>query len=108
MRKLSPATRKGLEEDPRMKRCVLCDRGGCGGRIEWHHALQFANRQSDDPKHILGVCSTHHDMARHRDVKESLDLAMLRLLSKEEIDDISKAIDYHQRLKYLENKYGST
>lgn len=106
MRGISPQTRAILEEDERMGNCPLRGLfGGCNGRIEWHHNLIVGGRQSDYPKHIIGVCHAHHDMVRNKEVKEMIDFAMLRMLSKEEIDDISKAINYHQRLKYLEEKY---
>lgn len=107
MRTLSPETRKILENDLRMKMCCLSYLGGCARKIEWHHNLIFAGRQSDYPKHILGVCLLHHDMARETRIKEQLDYIMLAALSEQELSDISKAIDYRQRLEFLQKKYNN-
>lgn len=104
MRRISAKTKKILAADPRMARCCISNYA-CAGPIQWHHNLEQKGRQSDNPKHILPLCEHHHKYADNKELKERLDLAMLKGLSEVEIKEISKAIDYSQRLKYLNDKY---
>jgi hypothetical protein len=106
MRPISAKTKKILIDDPRMKRCCI-NNFACCGQIQWHHNLIIAGRQSDNPKHILPICEHHHNFARQTVIKERLDYIMLKGLTEEEIKDISKAENYSQRLKYLNDKYNS-
>ena len=103
MRPIPKEVRDQLASDPRMTKCALC--GTRGLKLEWHHNLTEKGRQSDRPETILALCKLCHDNARDSDVKERLDLIMLRMMTPETISEISKAVDYHQRLKYLESKY---
>ena len=47
------AIREELSEDPFMKTCVLA--GECGGRIEWHHAFNYAGKRQNELWAILPV-----------------------------------------------------
>jgi hypothetical protein len=104
MRPIPPALRADMSSDPYYKKCCLC---GTMQGIQWHHNLILASRQSSIRETILPVCEPCHDRARNTEVKEKLDLIMLRRMSDTQITSISKAVNYHQRKKYLECKYTS-
>lgn len=55
------AMREELSEDPFMKTCVLA--GECGGRIEWHHAFNYAGKRQNELWAILPLCHKHHEKA---------------------------------------------
>jgi hypothetical protein len=96
---------KVLESDERMKKCCLSYLGGCDGKIEWHHNLIYAGRQSDVPETILGVCKNHHDQANDKVMKERLDYEMLKLFNPR-IHEYFPKSGLHQRMYYLKQKYG--
>lgn len=103
MRPIPEKVKEQLSNDTFMKRCCLC--GTTRLRIQWHHNLILASRQSDIPETILPLCSFCHAIADHTENKERLDLIMLKRMNEEQIRSISKAIPYKQRLKYLIKKY---
>lgn len=103
MRPIPQKVKDILANEKRMKRCCLCG----NPKVQWHHNLIYGSKQSDIPETILALCEKCHDQARNTEVKEKLDLIMLRQMTTEQITNISKADNYHQRLKYLENKYNS-
>ena len=107
MRPISKQTKEQLANDPFMKVCCLSGKTAmmCTGTIEWHHNLIFTGKQSDEPETILPLCKGHHYAADIKDIKELLDLIMLKRMSDKQIDIFSKAINYRQRLKYLKQKY---
>lgn len=101
MRPIPKKVREEINSDPFYKACCLCGSSG----IQIHHNLIHSGRQSDDIKTMLPLCVDCHDMARKSCTKERLDLVMLKRMNSEEITAISKAVNYHQRLKYLTKKY---
>jgi hypothetical protein len=105
MRKVSEKTKCAKLAEPDIHLCCYRFPHDCGGRIEWHHNLIFAGKQSDDPKTILNICHNIHELARNRDVKERLDLIMLERMTEEERVSISSATNYNHRYQYLKNKH---
>lgn len=106
MRPIPPKIRALLADDPYMKRCCLC--GSNSGKIDWHHNLILGSKQSNIVETILPLCQNCHDKARTTETKEKLDLIMLNRMSDQQIIEISKAVNYHQRKKYLNEKYNFT
>lgn len=52
--------RKHLATLPRMRLCGRRDEGGCSGRIEYHHAIQRANKRLQEAWCLVGACTEHH------------------------------------------------
>lgn len=92
MRAISKKTKNILLDSPRMKFCAL--RGiiphTCSPKIEWHHNLIYAGRQSDIPATILGICSNIHEKANRKDVKAALDKIMFAQMSEEDFKKLPK------------------
>lgn len=95
-----------LNEDPYYKKCCLHFLGGCGGRIERHHALIYGGKQYQAKFCILPACHTHHDMARRKDMKERFDWVLLNRATEVELSLISKAIPYRDVRDRLNEKFG--
>lgn len=55
---------------------------------------------------ILPLSEEIHAKANNTEMKEILDLIMLSRATDAEIIQISKAVNYFQRKRYLEKKYG--
>ena len=94
-----------INEDPFYRKCCLSFLGGCGGRIERHHALIYAGRQYQAKFCILPACHNHHDMARRSDIKELFDWVWLNRATDVELSLISKSIDYVAMRGRLNLKY---
>lgn len=107
MRPISKKTTKVLKGEERMKKCCLFYLGDCSGKIEWHHNLIYAGKQSDVPETILGICKGHHDMADIKDIKEQIDWQMFKLFNSSHFDMFYKS-SLLKRFRYLEFKYGNT
>lgn len=105
MRKISSKTKQILLSGNKMNRCCL-EGTDCQGKIEWHHNLIYAGKQSDISETILPLCHFHHRYADQTDIKEELDWIMLNQMSDEQITSISKGQDYFQRKKYVTEKFG--
>lgn len=107
MRPISKKTKDKLLADKFMKTCCLVGQTeqSCSGRIEFHHNLIYQGKQSDIPETILPVCNAHHKIADWTEIKEQLDFIMLSRMSREQVESISKAVDYGHRLEYLRKKY---
>lgn len=107
MRKLSKVTVTILEADPRMKVCCLSPHvpHTCSKKIDWHHNLIYAGKQSDIPNTILAVCSEAHDQANNKEVKEVLDWIMLNQMTERDFSLLPKS-NYRYKLGYLNRKYG--
>ena len=104
--------REELSKDPFYWKCCItgefkeATRGdGSRCKIEFHHNLIFAGRQVQEKECILPVTQEVHAQARNVEMREKLDLVMLRRMSDVQIDYFSKAVNLRQRLKYLENKF---
>ena len=98
--------REQLDQNPFMHKCCIAD-GYCKGRIEWQHHLKWKGQRSDEPEHILPLCSYHHSKVDTREVREKVDWVWLNRLTDDQIQSISKAVNYLQRKVYLNGKYGS-
>jgi len=110
MRKISKSVKEELLNDPRMHICARRDEGGCNGsRITWEHAIIHAGRQLDEAWAILGICAFHHSVDEFQDCgdlnKEKHEWLALRQAPTGRLKELSKAIDYEQKLKYLNSKY---
>lgn len=92
MRPISQKTRRILENDPRMKRCALAGviPHLCSAKLEWHHALIYAGRQSDIPSTIISLCSNIHEKANRKDVKAAIDKIMFAQMSEEDFKKVPK------------------
>lgn len=102
--------REEMSQDKFYSKCCIADET-CEGRIEWHHALKSYipphKGRVNEKEAILPVCTAHHKKADTREVKENLDWIMLNRMSNEQIELFSKATDYKQYKKYLNEKYGN-
>lgn len=108
MSKIPPELLAEILLDPYYRVCCMkgLDNIPCAGRIEFHHNLIFAGSQFQSKFCILPLCKEHHIQADFSDVKEHLDWIMLSRASDFQIKLISKALNYQQRLDYLNKKYG--
>jgi hypothetical protein len=109
MRPISKKVNQELDNDPRMKVCARRDEGNCQGRITREHALIFAGRQLDEAWAILGICAFHHEVDEFQDCgdlnKEKHEWLALLQAPEGRLKELSKAINYEQKLKYLNSKY---
>lgn len=108
MRKLSKPTKEILESDPRMKVCALkyYIPHTCSQKIDWHHNLIYAGRQSNLPNTILGICSDIHREADKKEVREILDWIMLNQMTDADFEQVSRAYLKIKRGR-LNKKYGT-
>jgi len=109
MRRISPRVRKILEAEPNV--CArLCD-GGCAGRITWEHAIIYGGRQLDEAWAIVKLCAYHHAVDEWQDGgdlnKEKNVWIALNRATDQELEAISKAIDYKKLKERLNQKYGN-
>lgn len=92
-----------------MSVCARADEGNCAGRITWEHALIYAGRQLDEAWAILCICSYHHGVDEYQDCgdlnKEKHEWLALRQAPEGRLEELSKAVNYKQRLKYLDSIY---
>lgn len=105
-RPIKSQVRDELDQDPFMHKCCVAD-NQCRGRIQWHHHLKWQGKRSDKPEHILPLCEFHHEKVDTKDGREKVDWVWLNRLNERQIEEISKAINYKQRQKYLNTKYGA-
>lgn len=97
-----------LENDPRMKVCALRRfvPHVCSPKIDWHHNLIFAGKQSDIPETIIALCDWIHDIEKKPEIKELLNWIMLNQMSDDQVKSISKAVNYARIKETLNSKYG--
>lgn len=96
-----------LNEDPFYRKCCLSFLGGCGGRVERHHALIVAGRQYQAKFCILPACTDHHRIANRKDMKERFDWVLLNRATDVELSLISKAVNYKRERDRLNNQFGN-
>lgn len=94
-----------MAADPFYRKC--CITGVSNVKIEWHHNLIFAGRQVQEKECILPVSQAVHGRANTSEMREKLDLVMLRRMSEEQLEKYSKRGSLKQRLKYLEEKFST-
>ena len=99
MRKIQEKVKQEILRDNFYKKCCLC--GKTHGKIEWHHNLIYAERQSNIKETILPLCQECHEKARNSTIKEKLDFIMLNRMPDEQVE----SINYQQRKKYLNGKF---
>lgn len=95
--------------DPRMKVCALAPHipHSCSKKIDFHHNLIYAGKQSDLPNAIIAICSNIHDQANNKEIKEVLDWIMLNQMTPRDYEEVPKA-NLHQKRSFLNKKYGHT
>ena len=110
MRAISKKVQKELDDDPRMKVCARSDERNCQGRITREHALIYGGKQIDEAWAILGICAYHHEVDEFQDGggmnKEKHEWLALRQAPAGRLKELSKAIDYERKLRYLNGIYG--
>ena len=107
MRKITRRTLRVLEKDPRMKICALAPHipHTCSKKIEYHHNLIYAGKQSDIPNTIIALCSDIHEQANNKTVKELLDWMMINQMTDRDFSLLPKWTGRY-KISYLRKKYG--
>ena len=100
---------KEILEDDYYKKCARHKENTCDGRITFEHTHIFAGKQIQEKWAIIPLCSFHHAVNEHQDcgdLKKELNhyIALMRA-TDEELEKISKVIDYKKRRLYLKEKY---
>lgn len=107
MRKISKRVKDIVASRPQI--CRRANEGNCGGRITWEHCIIHAGRQLDEAWAIIELCEYHHDVNTYQDrgdLKKELNVHFaLQQATDEELKSVSKAIDYLELKKRLEEKY---
>ena len=107
MRKVSENTKKVILA--RKQVCARQSDGGCGGRLTWEHAIIYGGRQLDEPWSIILLCARHHAVDEYQDggdlQKEKNVWHALNQATDDELQAVSKAIDYIRLKKTLNEKY---
>ncbi len=70
---IPPAIREELNNDVYMSRCAL-ENVECGGSIEWHHALRYKGKRTNELYTIIPLCKYHHSKAGTRQVDTLVDM----------------------------------
>lgn len=99
-----------LSQDEFYKKCCIAD-NFCLGVIQWHHNLESyvdGNKGRVNEKFcILPICKAHHDKADTSMVREKLNWIMWNRATETQIQKYSKAINYTNERKRLNNIYGN-
>lgn len=115
MRKLGEELKKKLSSNPEYRKCIryewLKDHT-CNGRITWEHAIIFGGKQLNEPWAIIPICAYAHSVDKWQDCgilnKEINEWIALNRASDEELEAVSKAIDYKRKREYLNGKYSKS
>lgn len=107
MRKISQKVKKQLLDEPDI--CALKDYN-CDGRITWEHTLIYASKQIDEVWAIIKICEYHHAVGKYQDggnlQKQKNVWVALNRATDDELRKYSKAIDYINLRKKLNEHYG--
>ena len=96
--------RSEMSEDKYYTKCCIDDE--CSGKIEWHHNLIFKGQQVNEKWCIIPVCKKHHDLIHgSSEYKEMANFVMLNRTTDEELLKYSKAINYLEMKKRLNEIY---
>lgn len=110
MRPIAQKNRKIIDSDPYYRFCARADEGDCQGRITIEHAIIVAGRQLDEMWALLPICAYHHSVNQFQDCgkmnKEKHEWLALNRATDEELEAISKAVDYKRKREYLNSIYG--
>jgi len=105
MRPINQKIKDKMSNDPFYKECLIINDGCCEGRIEWHHNLIFAGQQLDEKWAILPLCEFHHRNINTKMIKEQCDHVMLNRATDQELEAVSKAVDYKRERDRLNKIY---
>ena len=86
--KIPKEIREQLENDPYMLSCIN-ENWECRGRIQFHHAFQYASKQVSELWSILGLCEYHHKkMTKHTQTlcRMNLRARIAHFKAREEFD----------------------
>lgn len=97
--------RNEMSKDKFYKKCCVADKL-CKGVIQWHHAFYFMGQRVNEPFCIIPVCEYHHSKASVREIKEKMDWVVYNRATDEQLIKYSKAINYINERKRLNNIYG--
>jgi len=78
----------------------------CSKKIEWHHNLIYAGKQSDIPETIIAICSEIHQQADNKNIKEILDWVMLNQMNPSHFEMLPRA-PLAVKKGLLNKKYGN-
>lgn len=112
MKKIPSKYREEMSKNPLYNICALYgqDFGECSGRITWDHPIRYAGSQVVLPWATSAICARHHNVDAWQDSKTYREnvsrWVVLSQATKEQIDSICKAEDYHRTLRVLESQYG--
>lgn len=96
MRRISKKVKEELENAVRMESCEICGKK----EVQWHHVLQYAGRQIDEPFAIAPACFKHHEQATTFPIREQFEWYALQRMTDADLAKYPIAsIGYH--LKYL-------
>lgn len=98
-----------MSDDVFYKNCcysVYTGDENCSGKIEWHHNLKWAGTRVNEIFAILPVCQYHHRLADTTEVRMKLDWIMLNRATDDELQTYSKAENYFEKKKRLNEQYG--
>jgi hypothetical protein len=109
MRTIPSKLREEMANDPYYKICSRSKDGGCAGKITWEHVFIFAGRQINERWAIIPLCEKHHAVNTYQDRgdldKEKNEWIALNRATDEELQAISKAVNYKHKRDYLNAKY---
>ena len=97
MNNMPAKLRKECAEDPYYEKCCLHNKE-CSGRIEWHHALEFANKQIQRKFAIVPACKHHHENVAI--FKKLFHWIALNRASEAELEEFKKA-NFKREKEYL-------
>lgn len=102
--------REELAQDLYYKKCARSEEGNCDGRITFEHAIIYAGRQVQEKWAIIPICTYHHSVNEYQDSgdlnKEKHVWIALNRATDEELQAISKAVNYLELRDRLNKQYG--
>lgn len=105
MNNIPAKLKRELLSDPFYDKCCITGTPKTSAKIDWHHNLIFASRQTQEKETILPLrADIHRDIVKY---KEKCDWIMLNRMSDEQIQKYSKAINYSREKERLNKIYGN-
>lgn len=112
MRVISKRVRKQIDADPAYGLCMLSayPEHVCGGRLTREHALIHAGRQVDEKFAIISCCARGQEVDEYQDA-HTMDKKLnvwvaLNRATQEELESISRVINYPRMREDLNKVYG--
>lgn len=114
MNKIPPKLREELASDRYYRRCAryealidhICEADPLTGKmIEWEHTMYWKGSQLQKRWCIIPICWLVHRGGKLN--KEINEWIALNRATDEELEEISKAVDYKHKREYLNKKYGN-